>query len=352
MVSVLCVTIAAGCFRSHLHGEGGDDGARRDGAVRDASMHDAARVDGSRDSSTSDGSLRDSSRDGGTIERTTFCTDLAFLLCRPWEDCGCQLPPRIEVGCAAFVSVECREHFFTLDMSEAIERGDIRVDLDALARVHADLRDRASRCEPPFEEWTAREFSTFRGTFVGGLPEGADCSVPSRRVTFWGDADREQLLPNDCASGDCRSICVPWSADAVTPVDSWCNHPDYRPYADYFGAPDELRWVVIDGMCRRGLAAGESCVGFRQCESRNCEDGVCQRPRENGSVCDHADDECASRFCSTSERPGICRPGDAPLATRIERTVGECESNVSIDGTCAPRICWHLTWSYERPWRH
>lgn len=222
----------------------------------------------------------------------------------------------------------------------------MEIDAAALAAVFDEVRASVDRCEAPFRTWTYRELSTFKGGFVGRLPEGRDCFVISRRGEGeWGGGAQGPLLPNDCASGDCRSVCVPWTPDEMTPVDGHCSHPDLMPYAGPFGAPGPARYISQGERCVPPQPVGTVCDGNDvRCLSLNCEDDRCAPPRELGAACrDHV--ECESGVCLGWE---LCSPGD--FEEGVDAVVfNQCRSHSIVRGVCAPGICDHLTWAYAVP---
>lgn len=118
-------------------------------------------------------------------------------------------------------------------------------------------------------------------------------------------------------------------------------------FAVWMGCSDETKHVTIGGM------NGDGCTSNEECQSQNCDGGICYAPGDsassgkipNGDACT-SDDQCISgncyegKVCRTPNWGGGGDPSDSSgsePAGSVCTLNAQCKSKICVGGRCADR---------------
>jgi hypothetical protein len=199
--------------------------------------------------------------DPSVILGREYCAPLAVGICGARMACGCEAP---SAGCEAPMREACERG--AVEFADAVRRGELAIDREALARRIRHHRALLAACELP-------EFAP--DFLVSPTPLGAPCSRDGA-----------------CAAGDgaCvaeRCVVLPALGEACS---GRCSH----------------QLACVMGVCREGAEPGGSCATTRDCAPElRCVSGACRPRGESGAACSGSDTCGVGLLCTG----GTCQPG-------------------------------------------
>jgi len=258
-----------------------------------------------------------------------FCARFFDALCAPLDACDCGLEAMRE--CRAEEDVICRS-FPSPALRAAVADGSVAYDPEAGSELLRRLRERGCDGFVTTLDWQVRDLFDLGGTFGGGLPAGAECTMLGFELT-------SQCTLGSCAPTPDGNVCRA-SVDEGQRCDRTHQCVDLDATLITGGAVDRLALrcdpdapTSETGTCRRWVLAGSACVEDGECWTGHCEAERCVE-RALGDDC-ISSRECADGLYCTSLR---CTEGGAADGASCDDDAA-CSSLVCVAGVCRPVGC-------------